>query len=579
MRKSLVKFSPVFVILALTLFLRLFWLDKFPTGIINDELYFVLNAKLLALGSLSWFFPFNLAGLIGQINTVTAFALIASIIGPLNLSLWAARLPFVILNTCSVLFLYLIVRKLTDQKLAFVVGLVAAINPWFIYVGRTSFDANIALTFYLLAFYLLLNLKGWKILWTTLPFALGFWGYIGTKVLFVPLVLILVGYAWYFVSKKAFLKQYLLVLLFSALVFISYTVSLHFTSSGSRLSELSSLSAPQISQQVDSERRMEVAMPFSGIFSNKVVVYGQNFLNKYLDNFSTDLLFVRGDNAMRVTLWQHGYFYYLDALFLLIGFVVLWKKHKQVAGLLTALILIAPLPEALRIDSLPAYALHSVLLYPFLTVFVGIGIYYTVTAFADRRLSRAITGFIIVAYLFSLGNLLNIYFFRYPIYNSESFDFSARVLSKYINSEEQKGREVYIIGNENDTLFRQFIFYNNLLTPSTANKIAKITTSDPGQGIDFGYAHFLQSTDNLALSKNYTVIINKDKGDVKFRSKYPHLSIAQLSDGGEVFAIYNGKTCAGVNLEGYVHNLTLNDFNVEKLPEEVFCQKFITQLP
>ena len=81
-----------------------------------------------------------------------------------------------------------------------------------------------------------------------------------------------------------------------------------------------------------------------------------------------------------VSLWQHGYFYYLDVLFLLLGLIYLFSKPRPAFLLLTSLILISPIPEAIRIDRIPAYAFHSVLQYPFLIILISAGIYFTLNS-------------------------------------------------------------------------------------------------------------------------------------------------------------------------------------------------------
>lgn len=68
----------------------------------------------------------------------------------------AVRLPMLIVSCCSMPLVYLTGKKLWGQKAAFVVMLLAAVNPWHFMQSRWSLDCNLFPHVFLLAFYLLL---------------------------------------------------------------------------------------------------------------------------------------------------------------------------------------------------------------------------------------------------------------------------------------------------------------------------------------------------------------------------------------------------------------------------------------
>ena len=235
--------------------------------------------------------------------------------------------------------------------------------------------------------------------------------------------------------------------------------------------------------------------------------------------------------------------------------------------LLTSLILISPIPEAIRIDRIPAYAFHSVLQYPFLIILISAGIYFTLNSIPKLKYP------LLFAYTLLFLNFIDIYFFRYPIFQSEGFNFSRRLLSRYLSLESTKSPIISVLAKEPESLFRNYLFFNNLVTRENLNQISEIYQHSQKR------QHFIWKniliTGNLAdINPQGVVISDIDITDPKYLSS-DKFSIARLSDPGEIFNIYRGITCSSAKLDPFTHHLNFTDFNLEFLPENQFCQKFI----
>lgn len=61
------------------------------------------------------------------------------------LSLFTARLPFAIVNVLLGLVLYRFGKQLFGKWFGVIVGIVAVVNPWMVYIGRISFDVPSAI--------------------------------------------------------------------------------------------------------------------------------------------------------------------------------------------------------------------------------------------------------------------------------------------------------------------------------------------------------------------------------------------------------------------------------------------------
>lgn len=96
---SVLRNRYLLLVILLAAFFRFFLINQFPTGITNDEIDSIINAK-----------SFFLSGQIlkapkGELNHV----LIAPIVGPLPFSLGVARLPYALASVGTVVVLFLIV--------------------------------------------------------------------------------------------------------------------------------------------------------------------------------------------------------------------------------------------------------------------------------------------------------------------------------------------------------------------------------------------------------------------------------------------------------------------------------------
>lgn len=554
----------LFLVIFLSAIIRLVYLDRIPAGINDDELHFVLNSK-------SIFYNFsdiegkNNPFKIGEMSSL----IFAPLIGILPTNLFTARLPYIIISCLSIILIYLITLKLTKNfNLAIISALVASLNPWSIYVSRTSFDAPIAIFFFLLTFYLLTLHKQKYIFLSIITGFLAFNSYIGTKILFFPFIVINSYFLWKFNKKNG--KAYLIVVLVSLLITLNFIVTLSKQSIGNRVTELATPYSQKITDQVNIERQQSIQFKYlNHLLINKYTVYFKNFTQKYLYNFSTDILFLEGDHTSTGSLWKQGYFYYIDALLIIMGIVYLYIKNKNFLALICSFILLSPIPEAIRSDTLPAYVFHSSFQYPYFFILIAAGILLFWKIFLNKFIRFAF----IFIYLLSFINFINIYFFESPMYQPESFGLSHRIISNYLKLESNKNKEIYVLTREPEVLFRSYLFFSNLYQKNNFDLIKNIY-SKSRDNIYFKSIHFINHNKYLPNGQNYTLIFDTDNFD--FKDKNPRLFISRISDAGKIYSIYNGSTCQNLELSTYPNNITIKDLNIEKIDEKNFCERYIT---
>ncbi len=526
------------IILVLTLFFHLLYLNLAPSGITNDELHFVLNAKSVFLNfsnlANNWN-PLSLTTIPHETSSELSFMFLAPIIGPLPTNLFTARLPLALLSVAVVYLLFLITHKLFDRKTALMVAIVAALNPWIFYVYRTTFDAPIAIFFLLLAFYLLINLNKWLLI-SIIPIFFAFYTYIGTKVIVFPFVLIISIFVY--LRRQHLLSKLLVINLFTLLISLIFFVNLGRTTVGLRTVELITPWNPQIIAQVEQLRSQTINNRFTPIFTNKFTIYGQFITSKWFNSFSPNLLFLKGDDTFTGSVWHHGYFYVFDALFILFGLIFLYSKYQSTFYLLTSLLIISPIPEIIRKDQIPAYVFHSSLQYPILIIFVGAGLSYLLSFLKNNYLKYLL----ISAYFLLFINYLFIYFFQYPIYASESFNKSNRLLSSFLITQVATSKSnIIVYCREPDAQFKNYIFYSNSLNRSSFNQISLAYLNGPTHNYQINQLTFLKPDDKVSLTDNDIIIVENGVNAPKEINQNLHSIIYRLDNHQPAFNIYGAK--------------------------------------
>ncbi|MBI4059122.1 hypothetical protein HY404_02685 [Candidatus Microgenomates bacterium] len=562
----------------LAFLLRVWWLNIFPIAITHDEQEYIMQAKSLfftgqgiptapMFGLFSW----------GQQSSGNVLAelpsfLIAPIIGLFSSSQFIARLPYAFVSSLTVVIVYFIFSFLTKKKfLALLISLILALNPWSIHFGRTSFEFTFSVFFYLTGIYFAVKANKWSIFYALPFFTSGFLSYHGAKLLFFPLIALVCLWK-YLDNRKIDCKPLLSLVTLALLISFSYFVTLKYQPSNARAGELVFYNSDIASSSVDNERKSAVPGFQQQIFLNKATYFYKRLTDTYLHTFSTDFLFVSGENRGAYSFWIHGLFYYIDFPLIILGLIGLYTISKRVWWLIVGIIAISPITSVLS-GGEPSYVIRSGLIFPLLAALSGIGIWFLLNQL--KRYRVFIGGAILIIYLFSVANFLNLYFTRYPIYNSEGFFFSNKVLSRYVDLNLAKGSATPIIISvvEPRIVFEKFLFYNNFYTKGSARDInQKIAQKD------FSYKNirFIDKCDQITATSSATYVYEAKMECNK--QLQPTTRILSPVDAGSLFIIKNDKLCKSYNLSRYPRINKISEFNVYKLSEDDFCKIWISML-
>lgn len=577
MFKLLKKEKIFIVLLGLILFIatisRLVFLNRVPGAVGGDELTYILTAKYIGLtgsdiqGSWNPFsvFLFNYPS--GFPQAELPYFLLFPAVNFLPPSLVMIKITYVLLSICSVFLIYLVGREIFGKRIGLIAAALAAINPWLIFIGRTNYEVVPVTFFFLVAIFALLKLKSWSILFSFPLFLLAFYSYIGTKVAFVPIVAVVSFYA-YLLNKKKYGLQYLILNIAAIFMVVLFALSITNNGAESRASELFTPFTDEVSSLVNSARKDSISQSiFTPIFENKFTIYLKIAAAKTLNIFSPSHLFFRTDNF--VSLYRHGLFYYIDAIFLFVGAAFLMFRKRRLFLFMSGLLAAAMLPEILFTSRVDIFSPHLALFFIVLIFIIAVGIDSIILRFKTILMPV----FLLLLYAVLFANFANIYFYQYPLQGH--LDFPSRVLANYLTRAASNEEKVDLYVRITEDAYRKHIFYTNSITQENISEIRKSFVTHKHSLKNFSFYSCLDMNKSQK-PKVLTIYQNNLCEDVELDT--PFLKMSQLTDGGVIYRLYNEKFCSkNYAQKPYPADLKLYQFEVEKLSDQEFCEVFVSR--
>ncbi|HPT66098.1 MAG TPA: hypothetical protein PK257_02190 [Candidatus Woesebacteria bacterium] len=570
----------IILVMLLALMLRFWRLDLNPVGIVHDEIHQLVNAKSLALTGM------GAAGTGAGIFQNEAYCDGNCIFGELptyllipfaffKTSFPSLKIPFVLASVLMIFWFIKLFENLTKNKwIGIIVGLMIAINPWAINFGRTAYENTFAFMFYGWSFYLLAK-EPFKLKNQIWAIILGFMAslcYFGAKPIFVPLILIGLGYGFWIERKN--IKKYLLLALMTILLMGGYGLILKNSNAGSRLKE-TSLINEVVRNQVNEERRKSLEIPIvRDIFINKYTVLGKVLLTKYFAGLAPDYLFNQGEVGFdHFMITNHAFMYLFDLPMIILGFYALGTISASALVFILTTILVLPITSILG-NSATTYALRNGLIYPILAAIVGIGIYFLITKIKNKNWKKVMEISLGLVYLISLINFLVMYWYRNPVEKSVGWLFYEREAVRYIDlvkDENQETKFEIVTGDPVDLIYAYALFSGKI---NDKNFILKMNEVIKNRSYEI---------DGIKFSKNCPVKIDDDvvyltaadKNCVKNQNNL--VQIVETRDYGAKWLVPNDILCKDIKLGQHPSPKKIEEFKIENMDKETFCKTWISK--
>jgi len=449
------KTLTIIFLLIIAFLLRFYKISSIPPGLYIDEVSIGYNAYLISSKGVDeynvkyplWFKAF------GEYKLPVYIYLTSASISLFGKNDLAIRLPSVIFGSLSVIVLFLLLLRIGSYSLAFFSAILLAFSPWHLQFSRAAFEANVALFFYLLGFYLFILFI--------------------TKKTFVFLILSTIFFVTTLYTYNSYrLVTPLTIIISFSFVFIKYPKQLKNLFFAGFLFCLLSFPFFQFALSEKGNSRFITTSTFSKYrndpYFKKIVNYPVFFSYNYLSYFSFNYLFVNGDGMGRHRINGFGIIPYWQLPFLLIGFVyILKEKNSLLKYLVLILLILSPLPGAFSNPS--PHALRSLSMVIPLIIIVVFGM---IKIFENKKNLKYI--FILIFPIIIFETMLYFHYYYAHYQKNQSMDWGGEykeTINK-ITIYSKKNKKIYISNSlMNNKIYIQF--YNNDLSVNFTNMFSE----------------------------------------------------------------------------------------------------------
>lgn len=490
--------SRKYIIIAIILLgagLRLFHLASNPPHLTQDEAALGYNAySILKTGKDEYGTPFPLVfKSFGDYKPGLYVYLTVPFVYVLGLDEFAVRLPSVVMGIVAIAFMYLFVKKVTDDEtLSLAAAFFLAVSPWHMHFSRGAWEANVALTFLLVALtYFVSAMRNHRLLPLSAIFsALSLLSYQGSKLsVFVALFI----FSLYHLKdlKKIPVKTYALSISLGLLVSLPIFISL-FTGQAGRLGVFSVFSYPRPTEYLTAFLNNggdHVGSTTYYLFHSEPLNFLRGILGRWFNHYSARFLLFEGDwSNPRHSVPHSGVITLMDGVLLIAGmYVVMSKSFRKWMAPVAAWFLLSTLPSILSRDQV--HAVRSLPMVVPLTILIALGLTF-ILSLPFRRVAFVSIG---VLYIASYTYFADAYFIHGVIHNSHYWEYGYKQIMEVIKPYAQDGRPVYIQQSYAQP-YIYYLFYTQY-DPASYQKQAKLVESrsgDVGQVEKIDTVHFVQ---------------------------------------------------------------------------------------
>ena len=497
------KTKILILILGIAALIRLVLLASVPPHLTSDEASLGYNAySILKTGKDEYgqVFPMIFKSFGDYKPGLYVYLTVPSIL-VFGLSEFGVRFPSAFAGILSVFLLYLIVKKLFDERLALISAFVLAVTPWAVYFSRGAWEANVALAFTLSGIYFFLKSleKSKFIIPSSVFFALTLLTYQGAKLATAIIVIILVCLYWRKFIR--FPKIHILSAIFVGLVIsIPILVSV-FRGQTGRLTVFSIFSYPRTEESLNAflgQAGEKIGDLNYYLFHSETLNFKRAILGRWFNHFSGRFLFFEGDwSNPRHSAPYQGMLLLSDIILIVLGFVALVRKGLSKSTALVWLwLILSPLPSALSRNEV--HSIRAMNMVIPLVIILSFGL--------QKILSSKYFKFAyFVVFLLSFAYFLDAYFIHLPIHQAKLWEYGYKQIVKEITPI-QKNYQRIVVQQSFAQPYIYFLFYQKY-DPNKYQKQAVF--SESGFKGDVGYVNKL---DNIEFTIINWTLFRGDRG-------------------------------------------------------------------
>jgi 4-amino-4-deoxy-L-arabinose transferase-like glycosyltransferase len=393
MKKQLLKLwkrDNFFLGLILILFLgtRLFKIAEVPASVYWDEASIGYNAYSITTDLRDeWgeFLPLHFRAF-GEFKLPVYIYATTLAVKLWGLNAFTVRLPAVLFSFGTLILTYLLVLKLTKEKLVSLLAVFyLAVSPWFFIFSRAGYEATAGVFFLVLGIYsyLLSFEKKYLFLFSVMSYVLAIYSYNSLRII-APLFLL----AQTLYSYKTHRKFVFISLIIFGVSLIPIIRLFYYDYGASRFTAVGEKAPVQI-------------------------------VGNYFSHFYPEFL-LQGDKNPRSTQPGYGVVWPLDLILVPVGIYAGFKTRKKLFYLFLLGLFTAPIPASLTREA--PHALRTLSAVPFLAIYWALGVKFLTDKFKRYR-EVILAGAVIISLLFFEG-YLETFFKTYNAKTAQDWQFN-----------------------------------------------------------------------------------------------------------------------------------------------------------
>lgn len=510
------------LILFLAVILRFYNLGKIPPSLDWDEPSLGWNAySLLKTGTDEYgnAHPVAIRSFNDYKPPLYVYSLVP-VMGLLGKTEFSVRFPSALAGVTTVVLLFLITKSFAKKsknrnKFALCVMLFASINPWLLQFSRIAFEANLALTFFLLGAYFLWNFfenksSFWLILVSSVSFVLSVYAYHSSRIL-VPTFI----FAVLLIKRNHIIKNWKAIIvvsfLFCVLLFPILRNAVRVGGLQARFDTVSIFVT---------KPGLEMNSLTGKILASPLLYYPQVFTKNWLSHFDFNFLFLNADLNPRHHSPDMGLLLLMDFPLLILGVYFLSKNRPKFLPWLIILILACPIASALTIS-----APHAVRALPLASVLLIVSSYGLISVVNTHSIIKRYAIIFAISSALFLNSLyfLHMHFIHAPVEYAAGWQYGYKQMVAEVLAVEDNYDHITIT-NAYDQPYIYFLFYGRI-APWIKNSGFFF------QGMDkysFANLQSFEETDEKYPNTLYVISPNDSIGKVEVLSKvlFPDGTIA-----------------------------------------------------
>jgi len=415
----------IYILLTISILLailtRLYKLGQAPKGLYLDEAgqgysaYSILKTGKDEFGKS---FPIVFRSF-NDFKTPVYIYLVVPLIPTFGLTAFTVRFPSFSFSILTIPLLYLLIKELFNSNkekmkisnikielIAIISSFLLSISPWHILFGRTNFECNVALFFYLFGVYIFFkSLKKPKLLIASaISFAIAIPAYHSQRII-TPLTLIALFIKYKkIILDKNHIKSFIIGA-FIGLIISLPTVLVAFTPGF--LARAAGLNIFSHQRFLPSGTNLTYIGNFNWFINNSFLLSLKEFISLYFSYLLPRNMFILGDYGPRSSFPQLSTFFLWQFPFYLYGIYLLTKDRalKTLKWYIILLLLISPIPAAVTRD--PYSSIRALPLIIPQIIIIAIGLTELIEKLLKSKILIKIffLGFSIFLVIYSLGKL------------------------------------------------------------------------------------------------------------------------------------------------------------------------------